>query len=456
MIAIYARYSSDLQNDQSIIDQIEVCRKLINQRGFQESGLPIEVYADRALSDASMSQRTEMLRLGNEIEGGQVTIVVTEGLGRISRDQEDIAQFYKIAKYHGVPIHTCLEGLISRNNIGMNDTVRTLQLDQQAERSRRGQAGNIRAGKAAGSLPYGYKIRYLNDNGVFEAGLRDINPDEAKIVERIYTEFIAGKSYLDIAKDLNIDRIPSPRGGFWAGTTISGQHGYGNGILQNPIYKGDMIWNRHNFDQHPVTGVRHVRANDEKDWVVHHNPELRIISDARWEHVQNIIEERRPKHTRSSTTAIRQKYPDIGIKVICGRCGTQMNKHSSQYLICGQWKRSRSCTHSKKINTQKLVDALYDYLHKSFDTIWPIWQSLAADENIRREEKRQKKTFLQQEILTLDEISRDVLFNSVKAARHDHIGFTHRILNTVTIEKDDSGIFLISETEPDWDELVNL
>ena len=204
-----------------------------------------------------------------------------------------------------------------------------------------------------------------------------------------------------------------------------------------------------------MTGVRHIRANDEKDWVVHHNPELRIISDARWEHVQNIIEERRPKH-QSSSTAIRQKYPDIGIKVICGRCGTQMNKHSPQYLICGQWKRSRSCTHSKKINTQKLVEALYNHLHKSFDTIWPIWQSLAADENIRREEKRQKKTFLQQEMLTLDEISRDVLFNSVEAARHDHVGFTQQILKTATVEKDDSGVFLISETEPDWDELVNL
>ena len=99
----------------------------------------------------------------------------------------------------------------------MNVTMSALQLDQQAERSRRGQAGNIRAGKAAGSLPYGYKIRYLNDNGVFEVGLRDINPDEATVVERIYAEFIAGKSYLDIAKDLNIDRIPSPRGGILGG-----------------------------------------------------------------------------------------------------------------------------------------------------------------------------------------------------------------------------------------------
>ena len=456
MIAIYARYSSDLQNDRSIEDQIEVCKKLIKQRGFQESGATIRMYVDRALSGAYMSKRIEMLRLGNEIEEGQVTIVVTEGLDRLSRDQEDIARFYKIADYHGVPIHTCLEGLISKINIGMNGTMSALQLDQLAERARRGQAGNVRAGKVAGGLPYGYNVRYLNDNGTYETGLREINPDEAKIVERIYTEFIAGKLYTEITKGLNIDRIPSPRGGLWTCSTISGHYGRGNGILQNPIYKGIMIWNRHNFKRHPQTGVRHVRANDESDWVVNSNQELRIISDASWERVQKIIKERRSKKTPSSTTATRQKYPDIGIRIICGRCGTRMNHHSSIHLICGQWKRNRTCSQSKAINTQKLVEALYDHLNESFDTVWQMWQSLAADENIRRQQKPQRRTFLQQQMLTLNEASRDVLFDFVKVARHDHVGFTQRILKTAAVEKDDNGVILVYETEPDWDELAKL
>ena len=456
MIAIYARYSSDLQNDRSIEDQIEVCKKLIKQRGFQENGTTIRMYADRALSGAYISKRAEMLRLGNEIEEGQVTIVVTEGLDRLSRDQEDIARFYKIADYHEVPIYTCLEGHITKINIGMNGTMSALQLDQLAERARRGQAGNIRVGKAAGSLPYGYNVRYLNDNGILEGGLREINPDEAKIVQRIYAEFIAGRSYAEITEDLNIDLIPSPRGGLWTGSTISGHYGRGNGILQNSIYKGDMIWNRHNFKRHPKTGVRHIRANDESDWIIHHNKELRIISDASWERAQKILEERRAKHTSSSTTATRQKYPDIGIKVVCGRCGTLMNRHTSQHMICGRWKRSRNCTHSKKINTQKLCEALYDHLNKSFDTVWQMWQSLAADENIRRQQKPKSKTFLQQQMLTLDEVSRDVLFDSVKAAHDDHVGFTQRIFKTATVEKDDNGVILVYETEPDWDELVKL
>ena len=94
IIALYARYSSDLQNDRSIEDQIQVCQKMIiAQRQLTGAGGRIEIYADRALSGAFLSNRKELLRLQNDIENGIVISVVTEALDRLSRDQEDIARF---------------------------------------------------------------------------------------------------------------------------------------------------------------------------------------------------------------------------------------------------------------------------------------------------------------------------------------------------------------------------
>lgn len=44
--AVYARYSTDLQSSASITDQIRICRRLAEERGWQV----VEVYADEAIS----------------------------------------------------------------------------------------------------------------------------------------------------------------------------------------------------------------------------------------------------------------------------------------------------------------------------------------------------------------------------------------------------------------------
>lgn len=418
--------------------------------------MTIQLYADRALSGAYMSNRKEIMRLQNDVEEGRVSIIVTEALDRLSRDQEDIARFYKITNYHNVRIFTCMEGLISKIHIGMNGTISAIQLDQMAERARRGQAGNIRAGKAAGALAYGYRIRYLNDTGHFERGLREIDPDQAEVVKRIYADFLSGQTALEISRSLNEEGIPSPRGLLWTATTLSGHYGRGNGILQNPIYRGEMIWNRNNFDRHPVTGIRHVRTNDPSEWVVHFNPKLRIVSDADWKKVQEIISERR---RITGNLRSRQQYPDIGIVIICGRCGNTMNKHSPEKLICGAWKRTRTCSQNKKIDTRILCDALYAHLRANFDTVWRDWQRLAEEENTRRQYHRKTGTrnaFLNQEMLMLDDISHDVLFRAVEAAQGESIHFVQMIFKTAVIDTTDSGAITVHETTPDWNALGKL
>jgi hypothetical protein len=45
----YARYSSDLQREASIEDQVRLCRKRIEQEGWQY----LHAYTDRAVSGAS-------------------------------------------------------------------------------------------------------------------------------------------------------------------------------------------------------------------------------------------------------------------------------------------------------------------------------------------------------------------------------------------------------------------
>jgi site-specific DNA recombinase len=84
MIAvIYARYSSDLQREASIEDQVRLCRAWIEKEGWQHR----HAYTDRALSGAS-TLRPAYQSLLEDARLGQFDVVVAEALDRLSRDQE--------------------------------------------------------------------------------------------------------------------------------------------------------------------------------------------------------------------------------------------------------------------------------------------------------------------------------------------------------------------------------
>jgi hypothetical protein len=54
---------------------------------------------------------------------------------------------------------------------------------------------------------------------------REIHPDKAPIVRRIFQEFAAGRSPRQIAIGLNRDGIPAPGGQGWSQSTSRTRHG---------------------------------------------------------------------------------------------------------------------------------------------------------------------------------------------------------------------------------------
>lgn len=85
--AIYARFSTDMQRDASIEDQVRSCRDHAVRQGLTV----VEVYSDRAISGASLV-RIGMQKLLRDGRNGAFDVVLSEGLDRLSRNQADIAQ----------------------------------------------------------------------------------------------------------------------------------------------------------------------------------------------------------------------------------------------------------------------------------------------------------------------------------------------------------------------------
>jgi len=361
-VAIYARYSSDMQSDTSIEDQIRLCEELTNR----EKWTIYNCYSDRAVSGASM-MRPGIQALMQDASAGKFSIVVSEALDRLSRDQEDIAGIYKRMQFAGVKIITLSEGEVSNLHIGLKGTMNAMFLKDLADKTRRGLSGRIQKGKSGGGILYGYDvIRLFDEEGEPIRGERKINPEQAEIVRRIFQEYIGGKSPKAIAVGLNKDRIPCPRGSAWGASTIYGNRHRGSGILNNELYVGQLIWNRQRFIKDPDTGRRVPRINSEELWVRKDVPELRIIDQDLW----NKTKEKQGKIAESHSEFWGKQRPKnlLSHLLKCGCCCGGFSKFSNDRYGCSTLRNKGTCTNKNKIHQQDLekiiCDALQSHLMK--------------------------------------------------------------------------------------------
>lgn len=280
--AIYARFSSQMQSEASIEDQLRICR----ERAAREGWTVTEEFSDMAISGASM-QRPGVQRLLDDASRGHFDIIVAEALDRLSRDQADVATLFKRLSFHGVRIVTLSEGEVSELHVGLKGTMNQLFLKDLAAKTHRGLRGRVEAGHSGGGNSYGYDVvRRLGEDGLPVTVERTINADEATLIRRIFQEFSEGLSPKAIAKRLNAESIPGPRGKAWRDTAIRGHRIRGTGLLNNELYIGRLIWNRLRYIKDPETGRRVSRLNPKDKWITTEVPELRIVEDALWARVK--------------------------------------------------------------------------------------------------------------------------------------------------------------------------
>jgi site-specific DNA recombinase len=101
-VAIYARFSSDLQNDKSVDDQIAFCREVCARNGMTV----VLTFEDRAVSASSAKNRPGFIALMRAAAARLFDVVVAEDMDRIFRDQADYHAVRKELDFLGITIHT--------------------------------------------------------------------------------------------------------------------------------------------------------------------------------------------------------------------------------------------------------------------------------------------------------------------------------------------------------------
>ncbi|AZG78428.1 recombinase family protein [Methylocystis rosea] len=308
--AIYARFSTDLQDERSIEDQASLCRKYAERESLDV----VAVFDDRARSGGSILGRDGLLALMDKARERSFDVIVVEALDRLSRDMEDLAGIHKRLSFLGIEIRAVHEGVVNTVLVGLRGLVGQLYREDNAHKVRRGQAGRVGKGLNAGGLTYGY------EPVAGDPGKRSIVEAEAEIVRRIFREYVDGRTPRDIAHDLNAERITPPRGRAWNASTINGNMLRGNGILNNELYAGRLVWNKVRMVKDPDTGKRISRPNAESDWQATDVPDQAIVSRELFDAAQ------KRKKARSITNPNQQRRPRHILSGLlkCAACGAGM------------------------------------------------------------------------------------------------------------------------------------
>lgn len=309
--AIYARYSSDMQSSRSIEDQVGLCRARAERDGLEV----VEIYADYAISGAS-AERPRFRQLIADARAGLFDVILAEALDRLSRDQEHIAGLHKQVTFAGVRIVTIAEGDISELHIGLKGTMSALFLKDLAQKTHRGLSGRVKAGGSGGGLSFGYQVRRgLQPDGTPIAGALDIVPEQASVIRRIFEGYVAGRSPRSIAKVLNAEQVPGPRGGRWTASLLLGNAQRETGILRNRLYVGERVWNRQHFLKDPNTGRRVARLNPAEAWILAPAPDLAFLDRELWEAAQARLRDGRRLVTAQSKLAQGSAQPSLGARL---------------------------------------------------------------------------------------------------------------------------------------------
>ena len=185
--AIYARYSSAGQREESIEDQVRVCRAAIEAAGDAVG----HVYEDRATTGTTTDRRAGFMRMVADAQRGLFSAVYVYKLDRFARNRYDAAVYRRRLKQAGVRLVSATE----RTGDGPDGILLESMLEGLAEyysanlseNVRRGLAGNAMKCRHNGIRVFGY------DHG--PDGRYVVNEAEAAAVRTVFAMYQQGEPF---------------------------------------------------------------------------------------------------------------------------------------------------------------------------------------------------------------------------------------------------------------------
>lgn len=326
---IYARYSTDNQNPDSIDVQVSAGLKWCEQNGIPVLG----IFSDEAVSGMKDS-RPDYDRMMFKLENGGADTVVIYDQSRMFRKMTAWFEFRDQLSNMGVSVFSVTQPTIGKDlrdptnfltegSMALFNQIWSLQSRQKTIEKLRFMAMNKQ--HTGGKPALGYMI---------VDGKLEICEEEAATVRRIFQEYVEGKTYKKIIEGLNADGIKTKNGNTFGNNSL-------HDLLKNEKYIGTLVYGK---VQRKPDGSRNSHGQHSEDVIKIEDAIPAIIDKNTFYKVQKKMEAN--KRQASGRPASTRNYPLKG-KVFCGYCkaplSVSISKMAYYYYICSEKKRKHNC-----------------------------------------------------------------------------------------------------------------
>lgn len=334
--AIYVRLSREDERkveSESVENQMEFLKEFVSR---DSSLMLADGYIDRHVTGTKFD-RPEFNRMMEDIRSGKIDCVVVKDLSRLGRNYLEAGDYIeKIFPFFGIrfiAVTDCYDSLISNPTedglvVPLKNLINEAYAKDISKKICTSFENQFRQGIFfATTAAYGYRKDPDDPHMVL------VDEDVRDIVVRIFMEYTGGKSLAQIARDLNKDGIQAPSV-YWQGKDVIHKKKYTNlwegkqirGILQNPIYTGDVLIAKTKKCFYKGITTR-VKRDDGYYVENHHEP---IVGHPVFDRAQEMLNARRKEYfsTRGKNDGIQNKKPDLLQGMLyCGHCGNKMNMY---------------------------------------------------------------------------------------------------------------------------------
>ena len=373
----YSRAHGDKEPD-SINNQEKIIDDYVNKKIKEgEDWILYEVYIDIDCSGANFN-RPEFLRMKEDIQAGEIDVVLSKDISRFGRNIATEVYFSEIFPKYGTKFIGVTDGINSGDDGNILERqIRSVMNENYCRDISNKVKSSFYAlmaeGKFIGSSePYGF----VRD---FEDKHKLLVDEEVKpVILRISKLYLQGNGFSSVAKILNNEKNPPPtpteykkiRGinyknnkakkNLWSPSTI-------RNILTDPIYNGTLVQKKYQKINFKLKKKK--RTNEERVIRIDNAVE-KIIDDETWKLIQKRIKSRSKTINNSNKT----KGASVSAKnctniysglLYCNDCGTKMVYRSDRDLyMCGTYaKYGKEYCSNHNIKTKKINDVILMHLN---------------------------------------------------------------------------------------------
>lgn len=320
-VAAYCRVSTEYEEQNSSY-QTQVSHYtnyILNHDGWD----PVNVYADDGISGTNTKKREQFNQMIEDCMAGKIDLIITKSISRFARNTLDCLHYIRQLKEKNIAVYFEKENIKTTDAKGEVLLTIMASLAQQESQSL---SQNVKLG-----LQYRYQqgkvmvnhnwfLGYTKD----EEGHLIVDPEQAKIVKRIYYEYLEGYSCKQIARRLTTDGIPNGAGNTkWGDSNIAS-------ILKNEKYIGDALLQK-SYTIDFLTKKRIRNQGIMPQYYIKDDHEAIIPKDL----FRRVQEERKRRRAGIKVPCGKTRHYNnctcFSLKVFCGRCGDIYHRVAYNY-----------------------------------------------------------------------------------------------------------------------------